>query len=176
MPKARGGFFGSIFGGLKKVFGPIVSGIGNVVSCLFGGAKKQAVAVAHRTVARTAAAAQEALRTGDVRGAASRAFAATKRDAEATARKEYERGKAEAKAEASKRIAAAQARASSQMQSRFGQYSSHPGWQRQGYGPPHRGYRQPVPNYGRFFGAGFGKKHFKKIEKAAHKHIDKIYS
>ena len=174
--KARGGFFGKIISGLSSVFKPIVSGIGNVVGGLFSGAKTQATQVAHRAVASTAQAAQEALRTGDVKGAAKRAIERTKRDAEETARKEYARGKAEAKAEATKRIAEAHARASSQMESRFGQYRSHPGWGRQGYGPPNRGYRQQVPQYGRFFGAGFGKKHFKKIEKAAHKHIDKIYS
>ena len=175
MPAKRGGFFGKILGGLKNVFGPIVSGIGSAVSGLFGGAKRQATQVAHRAIATTKAAAIDAIKTGDVKGAAKRAFSVTKADAERTARAEYERGKREMKAQATRHINAAHARAQQGMQSRFGSMQSHAGWGQHGYGPRSQGYSRQVPSYGSFFGAGFTKKHFKKMEKAAHKHIDKIY-
>ena len=176
MPAKRGGFFGAIAKGLSSVFGPVVKGIGSVVSGLFGGAKKQAVQVAHRAIATTKAAAIDAIKTGDIKGAASRAFQVTKADAERTARSEYERGKREMKAEATRHINQAHQRAQSSMQSRFGSMQSHRGWRQSGYGPPSQGYRRQVPSYNSFFGAGFTKKHFKKLEKAAHKHIDKIYN
>ena len=176
MPAKRGGFFGSIIKGLSSVFGPVVKGIGSVVGGLFGGAKKQAVQVAHRAIATTKAAAIDAIKTGDIKGAASRAFQVTKADAERTARSEYERGKREMKAEATRHITQAHKRAQQGMQSRFGSMQSHQGWRQSGYGPPSQGYRRQVPSYNSFFGAGFTKKHFKKLEKAAHKHIDKIYN
>ncbi len=176
MPAKRGGFFGSILKGLSSVFAPVVKGIGSVVGGLFGGAKKQAVQVAHRAIATTKAAAIDAIKTGDVKGAAKRAFSITKADAEKTARSEYERGKREMKAEATRHINQAHQRAQQGMQSRFGSMQSHRGWRSNGYGPPSQGYRRPVPSYNSFFGAGFTKKHFKKLEKAAHKHIDKIYN
>ena len=71
MAQARGGFFGKIFGALKNVFGPIVSGIGNAVSGIFGGAKKKATAVAHQAIGHAKNAAIQAIQTGDIRGAAS---------------------------------------------------------------------------------------------------------
>ena len=176
MPAKRGGFFGTILKGLSSVFSPIVKGIGSVVGGLFGGAKQKAVQVAHRAIATTKAAAIDAIKTGDIKGAATRAFQVTKADAEKTARAEYERGKREMKAEATRHINAAHARAQQGMQSRFGSMQSHQGWRSHGYGPPSQGYRRQVPSYNSFFGAGFTKKHFKKLEKAAHKHIDKIYN
>ena len=36
--------------------------------------------------------------------------------------------------------------------------------------------RRQVPSYDEFYGAGFGKKHFKRLEREAHRHINRIYS
>ena len=206
MAQARGGFFGKIFGGLGKVFGPIVSGIGNAVSGIFGGAKKKATQVAHQAIGHAKNAAVQAIQTGDVRGAARSLqsnLMTTKKEAMTHANAEFERGKAMARAAATKRIEAAHAQYRQKAQSQYNSGRSHSGWQQYGYGrprsqsvrrrspprrrsparrrSPERGRRssyprRQVPSYDEFYGAGFGKKHFKRLEREAHRHINRIYS
>ena len=212
MAQARGGFFGKIFGALGRVFSPIVSGIGNAVSGIFGGAKKKATAVAHQAIGHAKNAAIQAIQTGDIRGAASSLQAnlmTTKREAMTHANAEFERGKKMARAEATKRIEAAHAQYRQKSQSQYNSARGHSGWEQYGYGrprsqsvrrrsPPRRrspargrsttrrrspersrrsSYpRRQVPSYDEFYGAGFGKKHFKRLEREAHRHINRIYS
>ena len=212
MAQARGGFFGKIFGALGRVFSPIVSGIGNAVSGIFGGAKKKATAVAHQAIGHAKNAAIQAMQTGDIRGAASSLQAnlmTTKREAMTHANAEFERGKKMARAEATKRIEAAHAQYRQKSQSQYNSARGHSGWEQYGYGrprsqsvrrrsPPRRrspargrsttrrrspersrrsSYpRRQVPSYDEFYGAGFGKKHFKRLEREAHRHINRIYS
>ena len=61
--KKRGGFFGALWNGIKSIAAPLLGNVGKVVSGIFGGAKKQAAAVAHQAISTVA---QGALKTGDV--------------------------------------------------------------------------------------------------------------
>ena len=128
----------------------------------------------------------------------------TKREAMTHANAEFERGKRMARAEATRRIEAAHAQYRKRTQSQYNSARSHSGWQQYGYGrprsqsvrrrspprrrspargrSPQRRRRSPprrsrsVPSYDEFYGAGFGKKHFKRLEREAHRHINRIYS
>ena len=129
----------------------------------------------------------------------------TKREAMTHANAEFERGKKMARAEATKRIQAAHAQYRQKSQSQYNSARGHSGWEQYGYGrprsqsvrrrsPPRRrspargrrrspersrrsSYpRRQVPSYDEFYGAGFGKKHFKRLEREAHRHINRIYS
>ena len=106
--KKRGGFFGF----LKKA----VQGIGSFVGGLFGGAKKTAHKVANRAITRAKEAGVEALQTGNIKGVAKRAFAATKKDAISSARTEMESAKSKSKAAATSHINAAYDRYVQRMQ------------------------------------------------------------
>ena len=173
MPK-RGGFFGALWNGIKKFASPIINQVGSVVSGLFGGAKEKAKEVAAQAVNTVANSAQQAIKTGDVRGEAGKAFNTVRRDAMSAASQQYNHSRDTMRGEVSRQVASAQRQFNQRTQQHYGQ------WRRQyhpaggaGYGPQ---YRRPPANYQGYYGAGFGKKHFKKLEREGHKHIAKIHA
>ena len=174
MTKKRGGFFGALWNGIKSIAAPLLGNVGKVVSGLFGGAKKQAAAVAHQAISTVAQGAQTALKTGDVKGAAKKSYSAVKNDAMSTARQQYGNARDTMRREASRGIDSAHRDFNRRASSHYSDWRSHPRFEqpsyRQSYGPP------PPRSYSGHYGSGFGKKHFDKIKKSAHKHINKIHA
>ena len=164
MPVKRGGFFGKIISGIGNFFKPIV----NTVTSLFGGAKEAAKQVGHNAIDRGAQAMQQGLRTGDYRGAARQFARGTRGDAQGTYHQQYDRARDTMRRRVSERIDSGHRQFGQHMRQRYGEYRQHPRWEQ-------RGMRRP-PTYNSYFGAGFGKAHFKKLEKNAHKHIGKIFT
>ena len=169
----RGGFFGALLGGLKAIAAPLLGSVGKVIGGLFGGAKTAAKQVDTQAVNNVAKSAQSAIQTGDVRGEASRAAASVRANAMQTARQQYAHSQSTLRREATSQINNYQQQFNRRMQTHYGQTrQQHYGPRSYGpsYGPP------PPQSYRGYYGAGFGNKHFKKLEKAAHKHIDKIHN
>ena len=144
------------------------------MSGLFGGAKEKAKEVAAQAVNTVANRTQRAIKTGDVRGEAGRAFNTVRRDAMSAATQQYNHSRDTMRGEVSRQVAAAQRQFNQRTQQHYGQ------WRRQyhpaggaGYGPQ---YRRPPATFQGYYGAGFGNKHFKKLEREGHKHIAKIHA
>ena len=85
-----------------------------------------------------------------------------------SARREFDHGRMTMRREASRHINDAHRRFGRQTREHYGRYRDSPRWEQAGM-------RRP-PSYGSYYGAGFGKKHFKGLEKKIHRHIDKIFS
>ena len=148
--------------------------VGKIVSGIAGGAKRQATQVAHNAISNVARGSQRALRTGDWRGEAGRAYNSSRREAVGRAQQQYTQGRNQMRERVSHHIHDYQRRFDDRMQRHYSQWRQHPRFEqpryRQQYGPP------PPRQWRGYYGAGFGKAHFKKIEKAAHKHIDKVFA
>ncbi len=164
MAPKRGGFLGSIIGKIGSFLKPVI----NTVTSLFGGAKEAAKKVGHNAIDRGAQALQQGLRTGDYRGAARQFAQGTRGDARGTYHQQYDRARDTMRRQVSERINTGHRQFAQHMRSNYNTYREHPRWQQQGM-------RRP-PTYNSYYGAGFGKKHFKALEKNAHKHIGKIFT
>ena len=132
---------------ISVVAKPALTGIKGALKGVLGSAKQSAKSVAHQAIGHAATAGQEALQTGNLRGAAKSAFNNVKRDAIGAAKSEFDSGKAALKAEASKHLKSA-----------------------------HQKLLAKVKGSGVSVGAGFGKAQLKQLERVMHKHINKIYS
>ena len=126
MTKKRGGFFGALWNGIKSIAAPLLGNVGKVVSGIFGGAKKQAAAVAHQAINTVAQGAQTALKTGDVKGAAKQSYSAVKNDAMSTARQQYGSARETMRKEASRGIDSAHRNFNQRAQSHYSDWRSHP--------------------------------------------------
>jgi hypothetical protein len=172
--KKRGGFFGSLWKGIQSLAKPLMGSVGKIVSGIAGGAKRQATQVAHNAITNVARGSQRALRTGDWRGEAGRAYNSSRREAVGRAQQQYTQGRNQMRERVSHHIQDYQKRFDDRMERHYSQWRQHPRFEqpryRQQYGPP------PPRQWRGYYGAGFGKAHFKKIEKAAHKHIDKVFA
>ena len=115
----RGGFFGGIFNAVKKFVAPALGSVGKVFSGLLGGAKKQATQVAHRAINNVAQGAQTALKTGDWKGEAGKAFTASKKDAVSTAKQQLNSGRDDVRGEMSKQIEQLRAQLNQKMQGHY---------------------------------------------------------
>ena len=164
MAPKRGGFLGPLVTAAKTFFSPIVK----TVSSLFGGAKEAGKQIAHRAIDRGAQAMQHGLSTGDYRGAARQFARGTRGDAHGTFYQQYDHGRDTMRRQISERINHGHRQFSQHMRSNYNTYREHPRWAQHGM-------RRP-PTYNSYFGAGFGKKHFKGLEKKAHKHVGKIFA
>ena len=165
--KKGAGFFSSIIGGIKKLAAPLLQGVGTALTGVLDSGKKQAAAVATRAVQRAAEGATTAIQTGNIRGAARQVASQTSRDVMGTARREFDQGRDTMRREATRQVGSYHRRFAQGARRHYGQYRGHQGWGQMGMRPP---------TFNSMYGAGFGKKHFKKLEREAHKHINKIYA
>jgi hypothetical protein len=172
--KKRGGFFGSLWKGIQNFAKPFMGSIGKVVQGITGGAKKQATRMAHQAITNVADGSHRAMQSGDWKGEAGRAYNNTRREAVGRAQQHYSQGRTQMRQAVSHQIRDYQRRFDDRMERQYSQWRRHPRFEqpryRQQYGPP------PPRQWRGYYGAGFGKAHFKKIEKAAHKHIDKVFA
>ena len=138
-------------GAVSKVFktiaGPILTAGKSFVQGLFGRTKEAAKQVVHNTIDTVKQGAVDAIKTGDVRGSATAAWKKTKADALKRANAQLQMEKEKAKAAATEHIQGKQ-----------------------------KELVQKANAAGVTIGAGFGAAHFKRMEKHAHSHINKVFA
>ena len=138
---------GAISKVIKTVAGPIISAGKSFVQGLFGRAKQSAQNIAHRAIDTAKQGAVDAIKTGDIRGSARTAWKKTKDDAVRTAQAQFDMEKQKAKAAATAHI---QGRRKELL--------------------------KKADAAGVEVGAGFGAAHFKRMERHAHSHINKVFA
>ena len=132
---------------IKMVARPAIKGLAAVGRGAFSSAKVAAKNIAQTAITNAASGATEALASGDVKGAAKKAWSATKSTAITSAKDEFAKAKTSAKAEATKRIAEI-----------------------------HKAAVTKARGSGASIGAGWGKAQAKAAERQIHKHINKIFA
>ena len=160
--------------GVQSLAKPFMGTIGKVVQGITGGAKKAATQMAHQAITNVADGSHRAMQSGDWKGEAGRTYNNTRREAVGRAQQQYSQGRTQMREAVSGQIRQYQKRFDDRMEKQYSQWRQHPRFEqpryRQQYGPP------PPRQWRGYYGAGFGKSHFKKIEKAAHKHIDQVFA
>ena len=132
---------------IRTVAGPVINTVKSFMGGLFGRARTTATNVAHRAIDTAKDAAVDAIRTGDIRGSAQSAWSKTKADAIRTAEAQFSMEKEKAKAAATAHLQ-----------------------------QKHKEFVSKANAAGAQVGSGFGKAHFKKLERHAHSHINKVFT
>ena len=137
---------GAVGSVLKTIAGPIITAGKSFIGGLFGRAKESARNITHRAIDNAKQAAVDAIQTGDIKGSAQAAWNKTKNDALATATAQLNMEREKAKALATKHLQQAQQQLVAKAKGR-----------------------------GLKVGGGLHKARFKRAERHAHKHIDKLF-